>query len=310
MNQNITVIMKDENFAKALVRGMVEESRVKGLHFHSRAFDEQSLCIKDHILITDCKELAESGTENIVIEGYSVNIEDLLVRIYGLMEASGKRSIREKKGRLVGVFSDFGGSGTTSIVISLGRILAGGYGEKCLYISMTGKGEELDYVHIGRRRKPSKELVFRLRKKLPLLLPQYVFQDDYGLEFLECWPLTYYEDLSLVNLDVQILSSLGDYDWILVDYGKMVPDSLYDCTIRIVNSMDSRVQELLTETDFTLCNRDYEGKGVLENGVYSIPNDPDAFRYNKVTEVTDIHYTSEFAKTLKGVAENLMNGRR
>lgn len=136
---------------------------------------------------------------------------------------------------IIGFQGFCGGCGVTALAVTAGRMLAGAYGEKVLYLPLT----ETDGAGVYQEAEPlrredtsgvcppkaflpkaypqiGKELLYRLSHRLPCSLDRFMRQDGYGLEMPEGmdW-LSAEERLELLKL----LTEKGVYDWILVDLG-------------------------------------------------------------------------------------------
>lgn len=126
---------------------------------------------------------------------------------------------------IIGFLGVCGGCGVTATAVTAGRMLAGAYGEKVLYLPIT----ETDGAWVYRetemlRRKSSpgecpqrgKELLYRLSHGLPCSVEGFVLRDCYGLEMIEgidCLPAE--ERLELLTH----LAEKGGYDRIILDLG-------------------------------------------------------------------------------------------
>ncbi|MGN1143757.1 MAG: hypothetical protein ACI4SU_04265, partial [Anaerovoracaceae bacterium] len=146
---------------------------------------------------------------------------------------------------IIGFLGLCGGCGTTALAVTAGRMLAGAYGEKVLYLPLT----DMDGAWVYResdmlRRKGSsgeftpeacppgeyssgehspgacpqrgKELLYRLSHGLPCSVERFMVRDCYGLEMaagMDCLPTE--ERLELLTH----LAETGGYDRIILDLG-------------------------------------------------------------------------------------------
>lgn len=143
----------------------------------------------------------------------------------GQRNGEGRPGKGDQPTEIIGFLGVCGGCGVTATAVTAGRMLAGAYGEKVLYLPIT----ETDGAWVYRetemlRRKSSsgecpqrgKELLYRLSHGLPCSVEGFVLRDCYGLEMIEgmdCLPAE--ERLELLTH----LAEKGGYDRIILDLG-------------------------------------------------------------------------------------------
>lgn len=158
----------------------------------------------------------------------------------GQRNGDGRPGKGDRQTEIIGFLGLYGGCGTTALAVTAGRMLAGAYGEKVLYLPLT----EMDGAWVYReaelfRRKGSsgecppgecpsgaissgacpqrgKELLYRLSHRLPCSVERFMVRDCYGLEMsegMDCLPAE--ERLELLTH----LAEKGGYDRIILDLG-------------------------------------------------------------------------------------------
>lgn len=163
----------------------------------------------------------------------------------GQRNGDGRPGKGDRQTEIIGFLGLYGGCGTTALAVTAGRMLAGAYGEKVLYLPLTemdgawvyreaelfqrkGSAEECPSGECPPGECPSgecpsgacpqrgKELLYRLSHGLPCSVERFMVRDCYGLEMsegMDCLPAE--ERLELLTN----LAEKGGYDRIILDLG-------------------------------------------------------------------------------------------
>ncbi|MCI8610066.1 MAG: hypothetical protein HFE73_10515 [Firmicutes bacterium] len=244
----IVISMKEMGFAQAMARGLAEAE--EQLQITILSAEEGTCLVNDpkgetecesayQILVTDLDVgLSEFWQKRAVrLESYAVSVKEIIHRVMEMVYPPNRTESAEEKvnGRrpfIIGFYGVYGSCGLTSIAVTTGRILAGGYGEKVVYLSFTpqddgqlydeppydGQGEN----SCGDRPTSKKELMYRLQADMHFYLPQYVTEDRYGLaQFVGTGRENSFSIIPRKEQGgfLQRLAGLADYDIILVDLG-------------------------------------------------------------------------------------------
>lgn len=266
----IAVLTKEAGLAADLARGLAE----RGSHFvietvtpeqaENWGMQPRNGPEKYYeVLVTDYEE--KDGLRGcfepsrVVLTGENpCRISDIHGKI---MEAAGQpegslRLVDEQAARVVEFGSFWGGSGVTSLAVAAGRMLAGAYGERVLYVPFTQRDGSLDYRCIssegirepGRSLgSPVRELAYRLKNRRPVFWQNFSQSDDYSLDYLWCGR----EKNELLELEkeeqILLLEGLklsGEYDWIFVDRGNGILPAASDIRIAVDSQQDCRRREI------------------------------------------------------------------
>ena len=267
----ITVSTKEPGLARDIARGLTE----LGKNLIIKIVDVEGIAEKTsqtdaEVLVTDFDEkIAEkAGFEpsDVVwicedtpqISGIYRRIMDIVCRkreeTYGAgMSRPEGESIQAS--RILSFFSRQGGSGVTSAAVTAGRMLAGRFGEKVLYVSMTEMDDSLYYDETFTEEEQAeinltgsvKELWYRLKNHRPIFMEHFVRRDVYGLEYLQ----TGSDEILLKEMDADTLQMFlmrliqrGGYGWILLDLGKTSSCPACSVSVEVSNLRDQRSKRL------------------------------------------------------------------
>ena len=158
----------------------------------------------------------------------------------GHRNGDGRPGNGDRPTEIIGFLGLCGGCGVTALAVTTGRMLAGAYGEKVLYLPLTEtdgawvyreaellqkKGSSGEYpsgacppgdYSPGACPQRGKELLYRLSHQLPCSVERFMVRDGYGLEMpegMDCLPAE--ERMELLTH----LAEKGGYDWIILDLG-------------------------------------------------------------------------------------------
>ena len=319
----VAVLMEDDGLAKDLARGLAENGEHLLIEI-LRPGDAENSGKRYEVLVTDFEE--KDGLTDGFEPSKVVRIGDSpyrISKIYGrIMDiASGQRTMHgstSDAAAVITVNSPWGGSGATSLAVTAGRMLAGAYGEKVLYVPLTWQDGSLEYRDpAGLRIKKEgserihsvKELVYRLKNERPVFWPNFTVTDEYGLEYLWCGEKE--NELLLLEEAEQAcvfrhLQESGSYGWIIADVGNQTAESEYlhsSVSVTADSQMDSRmIKERADEA---------AGKGIsvlvknhgLENRVYD--RGGEAVNFSAAAEL--IHDGESFVSRDDGWTEIIMS---
>ncbi len=147
-------------------------------------------------------------------------------------------------------FSMQGGCGVTAVAVTAGRMLAGMYGEKTLYVPVTPEDGSMLYneplMTEDQKNRSSvllKELQYRIKNARPLYMERFVGQDEYGLEYL----CTGFSGKILMEMKpdernklLQEIAERGQYQWMLLDWGKQAETPDFGVPAEVCSGEDSR----------------------------------------------------------------------
>lgn len=210
--------------------------------------------------------------------------------------------------RMMAFFGKSGGCGATSVAVTVGRLMAGMYGESVLYVGADGGDGVLPNMW--------KELQYRIKNDRPIYAEKFVQRDDYGLEYLQ----TGAETLGLQGLldlyGVEFWKKLAlccGYKWIFFDLGKRKSVPNWTIPVEIFNYRDVRDRHALEgASGIRIVNRadvncvdincvdnaNYDGD---RNGaVFQVADDEDSFSYGEIS------LSKNFAAGLRDFAGWLM----
>lgn len=382
----IAVLMKEPAFGRAVARGLAEsgngfliEVMERDLLASGAALLEEWMDRSEtwEVLVTDCgsEDCLESGSGDGLEEGEKnqspglVLVDPETFRISQLCRQVQETAdrVRERKGigsgeslrqrhgtsedgmqtEIIGFLGLYGGCGVTALAVTVGRMLAGAYGEKVLYLPLTETDgawlyREAELLQTegssGECPQRGKELLYRLSHELPCSVEGFVLRDCYGLEMLEgigCLSSEELQDL------LTHLAEKGGYDWILADLGSreclrpVGKQTAVICSalVEVGNRMDSRCRLGLS---ITLENRAYPNGWTDPDGLNAsdslperrimvwnhgienrmaageqewleIAHDGESFLPNRETGRIEIAMTKNFAIGVKNLTEILLN---
>jgi len=149
------------------------------------------------------------------------------------------------------LFSMQGGSGVTAVAVTAGRLLAGMYGEKTLYVPMTPEDGSMLYneplMTVNQKHQGDvllKELQYRIKNDRPLYMDRFVGQDEYGLEYLctgmssGMWKEMKPEERSKLLWNI---AEQGRYQWLILDWGKQTAIPDFGVPAELFSNADSRI---------------------------------------------------------------------
>ena len=315
----VAVYMKEPGCARDLARGLAEQGNqwaVVVCDGEIASQDEWEILVTDF----DVKEVlgAEIWASRVIWAGEPWPVSVLAGQVSSLASELGWErcpSKPDRKCRLAAFFSSQGGSGVTSAALTAGRILAGGYGERVLYLPLTYRDGSLRY-----RSRPSvsgcspvKELLYRFRNCRPVSFERFIEADDYGLEYLSseegenCLQQLEPEELDFF---LQKIKETGTYDWIFADCGTgKVP---LNCFVRVAvdNLQDSRVDMRAAdgEAGFLLKNHGTGNRTEVQGGQVwcEILHDEDSF-FCGSNGITEISMSKSFSSGIKKFSERLLD---
>ena len=256
----ITVSTKEPGLARDIARGLTE----LGKNLIIKIVDVEGIAEKTsqtdaEVLVTDFDEkiAAEAGFGPSEVVCIDEDVLQISVLYRQLMEIvcrkrdetnrtawSAEGTGEAGSGRILAFFSRRGGCGVTSVTVTAGRMLAGQYGEKVLYIPLTHMDDSLLYEPDSKdpQSLPEnlmgtvKELVYRLKNQRTVCMEQFVRRDVYGLEYLRTAGnesvLNGMDQKPLLQFLVR-LSQAGGYDWIFLDLGKTSDSPMFAVPVEL-----------------------------------------------------------------------------
>lgn len=246
-NIKIAVLTQNKKYGEALARGLAEErSGIEMICIDSIETQEYD------IILTDFKSL--SGPQILVLSDDKTDEANLVDKhlpvgeimdfiIDRFIEIKGKCFLPQKSNGtvIVGVASETGGAGGTSVAITLGRILS--LQEKnVLYLNCSENDDYVLYSECSfESLKSIKELLFRIDEGQKISLQSYTTRDSFGLNMMK-------PDYKVCSDNVEklfgFLSEENQYDYIVIDMGRR--KEFMECchhSIVISNCCDSRSKE-------------------------------------------------------------------
>ena len=278
----IAVSTKEPGFARALARGLAEygeglyirileadpDMTAAGLHGPGQDGTAPPASADWDVLVTDLDLSAPDGWKDRIVklESYAISVKQVMDAVMEAAYTAGRCTGRRRQpetadGRrsvIIGFYGRYGSSGVTSIALTVGRMLAGAFGEKVLYLSfapvddavlygavpygaalydaalydaaLDGEGaavgpeEPVAAGEAGRdRRRSRKELLYRLRQEAPFYFQQYIEEDEYGLHCLH--PCDGENCFSAMEIQerrqvLDRISAAAGYNVIIADLGK------------------------------------------------------------------------------------------
>ena len=329
----ITVSTKEPGLALDLARGLAD--RGKGAMI--MVAEAPEMCFGDtEVLVTDFDEKIVSAagfgpSEVVWMDETSLPVSRLYEKIMDFVwnkrDAAGETHGFAEAGkhgdmRVISLFSRQGGSGVTALSVTLGRMLAGMYGEKVLYVCLSADDHSILYRD---RRADSQngplmqELLYRMSRRRPFCIERFTERDMYGLEYLCCGN----EACSLESMDSGQLDSFlkevgraGNYRWILLDAGTRKVRSA-GMQVEICSQTDCRSRAGMTDRQDTegmviwnrCCSEQRTGNGGSRTA--GIPEDPGSFLTEEaggqISDGIEICMTKAFASGVRTIAAQFMN---
>lgn len=349
----ITVLTEEPVYGRALARGLAEQEKhftVEIMHpaacengagswsgEHAGKQNGPQKC--RGVLVTDFppERMPEAILEPyrvVWLDGTPVRASALAREILRVAEVSDRERYEEndetgKNTMMVSFRSRFGGSGVTSAALTAGRMLAGAYGERILYLPFTREDGSRIYRSPadsdasaggfgGRRdedRSPgSRELLYRMKKNLPYSIEGWTETDDYGLEYINGIEQLRREEK---NQLLQHLLKCSIYSQILLDFGTENPQPC-SISVQISSERDLRCgmesvcdgeEKNLTIHVRNHTDRGYREKdGVCEDGenILYVVHDEESFLPWAGSGRIEIVMSKSYAIGIKKLAEILL----
>ena len=230
--------------------------------------------------------------------------------------------------QIIGFSGCGGGSGTTAVAVTAGRMLAGAYGERILYLPLTGENG----AHIYREkdegkadaRRGGKELLYRMLHGMPCSVAAYLHGDAYGVEQVEgVSALLLRERADLL----EVLAEKGEFDRIIVDMGNCRAENdvqknirkMCGCFVEVASGLDCRYfaggitedhekSDDFTERKITVLNHGRENR--VADGrepMVEIAHDEESFFFDAEDGRVEISMSKNFAIGVKNLTEILLN---
>jgi len=325
----ITVCMKEKDYARLLARGLAEQ----GYGMEVRVADSRDypFCGPEdghQVLVTDFspKDGLRTGFEaqkGIIILGEeAVSAGELCRQILRMAEGEGRHQPFKNPDSTsaAAFYSRRGGCGVTSICLTCGRMLAGAYGEKVLYLPLTeDDGSRIyrdckdDTASCGQGN--ARELLYRMRTGMRWKADGYGEPDFCGLFFLkDVEGLTVAERLELAEK----LAEEGDFDRILMDFGSGAAAADWGqiqkekgknvFLIEVKSRRDLRCQTDREEDDGRPgCLQIWNHTAAENHGPADILHDEESFLLSPDGRGIDLVMSKSFAIGVKKLAEILLD---
>ena len=263
-------------------------------------FITDSDCEEYDVLITDNKEhissnktvfLSDSINYPISIYSSSSIIYEEILRVFE--RNTGKKSFKKLGGtKVIGFVSPIGGCGVSSISITFSRELRL-TGRNVMYITCTSS-----YYEPKLKESYSKvRLDYDLFKKEKLSLDKYVSIDNYSLSILEV------ASLDNINHLLEEISSVGKYEYIVIDYGSNTKDAKGDTIYMVISDEDLRSKSLEINDNYILIKNKCMELENFSKGYY-ISNDKKSFYLNKIIEILP---DAKFSKSINKIMKDYLN---
>ena len=208
----------------------------------------------------------------------------------------------------------WGGSGTTSLAVSCGRMLAGAWGERVLYLPLT----EIDGSLLYRRREDTqgteltgrisgKELFYRLKNRRPIDRNRYFQSDEWGLEypaFTEAENFLFCLSREELKIMTEELKTLEYFDWILLDAGTRAVWPEGDELILTDHQQDSRSVPQEAACSILVRNHGLENR-MISPVEMELIHDGESFLTAEDGR-TEILLTKSYGAGIKLIADTLM----
>ena len=283
----VAVFMKEPAHGQELARGLAERNTA----FHIMVFEAEITPETEwEVLVTDFDVKVDAGQEFWASRGIRLTepcsisqISEMIVKRVSCLRGGWMNTADGKNiCHTAAFFSRWGGSGVTSLALSVGRILSGAFGERVLYLPFTCRDGSLDYRDAGFQHKTEgagtlcrgQELVYRMKYDRLSCLSSFVSEDEYGLHYLS---VQNGEENILAGLDLEELTQfyahlqeVGGYDWIVADWGSMSPKEWFSFSIYVENMQDSRTGYCQSHYPVDSGRTEKDGKAVCETGTCKI----------------------------------------
>lgn len=278
---NLAVYMKEKEYGQALARGMAYLSRSLDITICEEKNKAADMAT-ERVLITDDREM--TGPWILLIRDV-MPAEEILERTASIWHKMTGNLFFLENERRVNVWkigSRQGGSGTTSVCLTMARLLAEGGDRRVLYINAGTVDDYEIYIDAPfEKASPKKRFIFHVcytdEKDFP---DRFAVQDLFGVYYLR-------PDIEGNNTaceaEIQKITDFfrdnGYFSHIVIDAGKnpfMRLDE--DVSVEVINTKDCRRKFASGATTFTLMNfaQDY-AKGMEGGRVFYIPEDEDSF---------------------------------
>ncbi|MCQ2555405.1 MAG: hypothetical protein MJ171_07120, partial [Clostridia bacterium] len=202
----------NEIYAEKLIKRLLETT--SGLSVADALSEDYDVLLTDryqHVADERTVYLSDLLTDPVSIYSSTDAIRDYAVSVYEKNSGKLFRTVKRKK-RTVSFYSEFGGSGCTSVALTYSRCLALN-GKKTVFIT---KGNS--YIpEEKKRRAKSLKLNYRLHSGKGESITSFMEEDMYGLYVI------YVADFSQIEKLAASIGSLNEFDWIVIDYGTVRP---------------------------------------------------------------------------------------
>ncbi|MGN1415176.1 MAG: hypothetical protein ACI4WY_13110 [Anaerovoracaceae bacterium] len=353
----IAVLMKEPAFGRAVARGLAESGNGFVIEVAEHALQEvpgadqmeegMDRSPAWEVLVTDCgpESCPDDNPGLVLVDPETCRISQLCRAVQeaadrvresgGIRSGDCMRRLRETLGdgrknedgrqtEVIGLLGFCSGCGVTALAVTAGRMLAGAYGEKVLYLPMTEIVDGWTYRDADLFREGGlqrgKELLYRLSHQLPCSVESFTLRDCYGLEMpegMDCLPVEERQEL------LTHLREKGGYDWILVDLGSRKclryawkqTAGMCSALVEVGNRMDSRCSldlpiapDGLPKRRILVWNHSAENRmDAGENQWLEIAHDEESFLPDPEAGRIEIAMTKNFAIGVKNLTEVFMN---
>lgn len=215
--------------------------------------------------------------------------------------------LREEKERIVGVFQPCGGSGATSISVTLARWIALLQEKPVLYVNASSKDDYGLYVYRGERIQPKKKMILHIVENIPWNIEEYCFTDKYGVSYLmperkyNCFNAQ--DSCKYLKKLLSVLIEKNVFSYIVIDGLTDGMEQLCDLRVGVCRMTDKRKAFYSEEHDFitiyNMCD-DKEEKGERDN-VICIPEEKESFKLSD--ESIEISLEGIFGSCLRKAAQ-------
>lgn len=307
---NILIFVRNKEYGRALARGLCNESTSLNVFFEEEDMDV-ALARNWDILLTDCYSQEspkilhlseENGHEGLrpsiskrsSVRGIFSQISAMAKANYGLTPDCNWQS----DAKLVSLITQEGGSGLTSIAITLARLLSA-KGCRVLYLNLGPMDDYKSYIaadfySIGDKR----QFYFLKEEGISGSVERFVAQDRWGVSYFrpEESKNSYFNEVDNGRL-IRYLEEEDVFSHMVIDYGKgMIQDKKENEILINIRKNPNRVlSNDLVEIDLELMNfcDDY----CLESAKNPIPADYEAFIQTE--ENIEISMSSEFSQRVE-----------
>ena len=246
---DIILHFKNAKYAESLARGLCYEYAGLNVFFAEKDEDIQNISSKG-ILITD--KLVKPNSRTIFL---SSDIDDRFIycipkttSVKVIMNAIRRIAQKEygigtyacnKDTKVIGIFSERGGCGVTSMAITIARVLSAKTDEKVLYLNLGFLDDYNMYTGIEDYGSSSKmEYLFMKEEQITVNIENYCKEDMWGVYYFK--PETKKNSFFLNTNEEDIIGYIVDekfFSHIIVDYGKRkeIDNSILDGSFFIKN---------------------------------------------------------------------------